>query len=116
MIHRGEVRSERHIVEVGIGLRRAEWCIDQLTILARQGQSPLSKEALKRVELAGREIVPKSARTAVRKESKAAIAQTEDLCRAPGTLILGNLHRFAFAKVVSSAIAPELRHLVGKFR
>ena len=47
----GEVRSEGHVVEIGVGLRCAERGIDQFTITAWQGSAPVGELSLQRREL-----------------------------------------------------------------
>ena len=65
MVNCGEIRTERHVVQVSVGLRCAERSINEFLILAGQGQPPALEELLQRVELTHRQIVSKAARAAV---------------------------------------------------
>ena len=65
MVHGREVRAERHVVEIRVGLGRAERRIDEFLVVAGQRDVPLRELALQVVELAGRQRVTEPARTAV---------------------------------------------------
>ena len=88
VVHRGEVRAERHVVEVGVGLGRAERRVDQLLVVAGQRDVPVGELLLQRAELAARQVVAEAARAAVREERDRAVAQAEDLGRLAGAVVV----------------------------
>ena len=93
VIDRGEVRTERHVVEVGVRLGRAERRIDQLLVVARQRNVPLGELVLQRSELAGRQIVADAARAAVRQKRDPAVDQAEDFCRPASAIVVARRAR-----------------------
>jgi hypothetical protein len=68
--------------------------------------------ALQGAELIVRELITKAARAAVREKRHAAIAQSKDVGGAAGAVIVADLHRFAFAEMIATAVGTELAHLV----
>ncbi len=111
MIQSREVRAERHVVEIRVGLGRIERCIDQLFVVARQRDVPHGELLLQRAELSARQCVTESAGTAVRQESHATIAQAEHLCCATRAIVVEQAHYFAFAEMIAAAIRTKLRDL-----
>ena len=112
VVHGREVRAERHVVNVVVRLRSAERRIDEFAVVARERDAPRGELALQRVELVIRELVAKPARTAVREERHAAIAQAEHLGSAARTVVVRDLHDLALAKVVAAPVGAELADLV----
>jgi hypothetical protein len=87
VVHRCEVRTERHVVEISVGLGCAKRCIHQFLVTARQRDVPSGELVLERAELSARQRVTKATRTAVRQETDTALTQAEYLSRATGAVI-----------------------------
>src|SRR5436309_15836875 len=104
MIQRREVRAERQVVEIRVGLGCAERSIDQFLVVARQGNVPRGELLLKCAELAARQRVTKSARAAVRQETHATVAQTEYLSGTTSAIVVEQANHLAFAKMIAAAI------------
>ena len=109
MVHRREVRAERHVVEVRVGLGRAERRIDQFLVVAGQRNVPRGELLLQRAELAARQVVAEAARAAVRQERDAAVAAGRRLPRRGGRgRCRSTCDDFAFAEMVAAAVGAEL--------
>ncbi len=114
VVHGGEVRPERHVIEIGVGLGCAERGIDELFVLGRKRQAPGAEEAFQGLELALREDVSKPARSAVAEERDVIVPQAEDLGGAAHFGVVGELHDLALTEVVSATVGAELGHFVFK--
>ena len=68
MIHRREVRSQSHVVEIVVCFGCSQWSVNQLTIIARQWNVPPFELSLQNFELRSGQVVSETSRTAVRKE------------------------------------------------
>jgi len=65
VVHGCEVRTESHVIEVGVSLGSAEGGVDEFFVTGRIGDTPLVEVSFERSELTGGEIVTKSAGPAV---------------------------------------------------
>ncbi len=110
----GEVGAQRHVINVGIGFGGAQGGVDQFAVVAGQRDVPGFEFFLQRAELAAGQLVTKAARAAVGQEGDVVVLQAEGLGHAARTITIGDLHNFAFAKVVAAAVGAELADLVGK--
>jgi hypothetical protein len=116
VVHGGEVRPERHVIEIRVRFGRSERGIDELFVFGRKRQAPGAEEAFQRLELALREDVPEPARSAVAQEGDVIVPQTENFGRGAHRGIIGELHDLALTEVVSTPVGAELHHLVFKAR
>src|SRR5438876_7663146 len=109
MIQRREVRAERQVVEILVGLGSAERRIDQFLVAAWQRDVPRGELLLQCAELSARQRVAESARAAVRQETHATVAQAEHLPHTTSAVVVEQSHHFAFAEMITAAIRPKLR-------
>src|SRR5687767_3651480 len=116
VIYGGEVCAQRHVVKISISFRTSERRIDQLSVAARERNVPLRKSRLQCAELILRELISEAPRTAMREKRHAIIAPAEHFRRAPRAIIIRDLDRFAFAKMISAAVGPELANFLFEFR
>ncbi len=116
VVHGGEVRPERHVIEIRVRLGRSERGIDELFVFGRKRQAPGAEEAFQRLELALREDVPEPARSAVAEEGDVIVPQAENFSRGAHRGVIGELHDLALTEVVSTTVGAELHHLVFKAR
>jgi len=112
VVHGGEVRPERHVVEIRVRLGRSERGIDELFVFGRKRQTPGAEEAFQRLELALREDVPEPARSAVAEEGDVIVPQAENFSRGAHRGVIGELHDLALTEVVSTTVGAELHHLL----
>src|SRR6516162_9229824 len=114
MIQRCEVRAERQVVEIRVGLGSAKRSIDQFLVVARQRDVPCGELLLKCAELSACQRVTESPRTAVGKETNATVAQSEYLSGTTSTIVVEQADHLAFAEMIAAAIRAELRNLFEK--
>src|SRR5437899_12964149 len=66
---------------------------------------------LRRADLTARQRVTESARTAMRQETHATIAQAKHVGRATRAVVVEQAHHFAFAEMIAASIRTKLRDL-----
>jgi len=116
VVHGREIRTERHVVEIGVGFGGAEWRVHEFLVLAGQRNAPRRELALQHTELVRCEVVAEAAGTAVREKRDATIAQAEHFSRAARAVAIRDVHGFAFAEMIAAAVGTELAHFVFEFR
>ena len=114
VVHRGEVRSECHVVQIGVCLGGSEGCIHEFLVTGRIRGGPGFELLLEVLELRHGEDVSKPARSAVAEERNVAVAQTEDVGAASRSGIVDQTRDLAFSEVVSSAVRTELGDFFGE--
>ena len=104
-----EVRAQGHVVDVGVGLRRAERRVDQFAIVAGQRNVPGCEFLLQRAELAAGQLDGRS------RASRSGREMRRSLSRRPKTSAIVRRGRlvtdfddFAFAEMVAAAVGAEL--------
>ncbi len=107
-----EVRAERHVVDVVIGLGGSERSVDELAVAAGKRDVPFREFLLEGAELICGEVVAEAARTAVRKECGVAVAEAERLGDRAQARIAADARDLALAKVVSTTVRAKLADLV----
>ena len=103
-----EIRTEGHVVEIGIGLRRAQRRIDQFAVVAGKGNAPGGEMLLKGSELSRSQGCGRAAGAAMGEERDAAVFQAEGGGGGLGVFVLGDGDDFAFAEMVAAAVTAEL--------
>src|SRR5438445_2436372 len=101
MIQRREVRAQRHVVEIRVGLGRAKRRIDQFLVVAWQRDVPRGELLLQCAELSARQRVTESARAAVRQEAHATVAQAEYLSGTASAVVVEQADHLAFAEMIA---------------
>lgn len=108
VVDRGEVRTERHVFEVGIGFGRPVFGVDKMSITEGESGACFLEAFLERFELLGSETVSETAGTAVAEETDVVVAQPERCGRLLCEGCVADVDDFAFTEVVATSVAAEL--------
>ena len=108
MIHRREVRTESHVIEVGVSLGSSERRVNELLVSGGIRDFPLFEMSLEGFELTLGQVVSESTRSAVRQERDLTVLETEGFGSTLGGGVLLHGDFFSLSEVVSATIGSEL--------